>query len=289
MSSDDSQAAEGQNSTSENKRCFIVTPIGEENSSTRRAADGLIVSVIEPALTRFDLEVIVAHRIAAPGSITRQVIEHLLFDKLVIANLTGLNPNVMYELAVRHARGLPIVTLAENGTRLPFDIYDERTIFFNNDMAGVQELIPDLQEAIEAALRENEPDNPIYRVMRGKVIRESSKGDAESYIIQRLDEIEAGFARLYAVTSATSPSSQTHGYPYFLSVAGDPTKFEDFEDELDDIIDMGRSRITAPSDNQRSIHFAARGYVPRHDIEQVAEKYGFRVLDFRVGGLKVQD
>ncbi|WP_177434187.1 hypothetical protein [Pseudomonas sp. Irchel 3F6] len=188
------------------KKCFIVTPIGSDASSTRRAADGLINAVMKPVLEKMGFETYVAHEIASPGSITRQVIEHVIYDDLVIANLSELNPNVMYELAVRHCVGLPIVVLAEIGTRLPFDISDERTVFFQNDMYGAVDLAPRLEAAIEAALLTGEPDNPVYRVTQSRVLRESVEpDDAQAFLIKKLDYIEAFIGEVKSRGVAPSP------------------------------------------------------------------------------------
>jgi hypothetical protein len=85
--------------------CFYITPIGEEGSEARSHADLFLGSTIEPALEEFDLRVIRADKIGAAGMISRQVIEHIMRARLVIADLSFHNPNVFYELALRMHRG----------------------------------------------------------------------------------------------------------------------------------------------------------------------------------------
>lgn len=190
------------------KRCFIVTPIGSDASPTRRATDGLIETVLKPVLDEMQIEPLVAHTISITGSITKQVIDHILECDLVIANLTELNPNVMYELAVRHCKGTPCVVIAENGTRLPFDIAAERTIFYSNDMRGAFELRPALKLAIEAAMEQPQPDNPVWRSAQSKMMLEAAEGDTfRQFILTTLSEIQSTVAALKLKADNPTPSN----------------------------------------------------------------------------------
>ena len=185
-----------------NKTCFIISPLGTENSETRRKANGLINSVLRPILIDAGYKVIAPHEIDVPGSITKQVIQHLLEDELVVANLTELNPNVMYELAVRHAKRMPVVCVAENGTKLPFDIATERTIFYDNDMAGVENLKSKLANAIREVVANNEQDNPIYRATTDNIIRDAIRQNGiQPYILDRLDDISSRLFFQYGMRS----------------------------------------------------------------------------------------
>lgn len=186
------------------KKCFVITPIGSNGSSTRRATDGLINSVIKPVMEKHGYKVFVAHEISLTGSITRQVVQHILEDDLVIANLSELNPNVMYELAVRHCTKKPVIALAEDGTNLPFDIADERTIFFSNDMRGVVELIPALDSAINGLDACGLTDNPVVRAGQDAVIERMDQQDAQSILVSRLDRIEEALSGISRSTRRLS-------------------------------------------------------------------------------------
>jgi hypothetical protein len=176
------------------KECFVIGPIGSSGSSTRRNTDGLIDAAIGPVLEDLGFKMIVPHRIDESGSITNQIIERLLNADLVLAILTELNPNVMYELAVRHAKRKPVVSILEEGTKLPFDLKDERTLFYVNDMKGVHDLKPELKNMIVAALRDKEPDNPIYRVAESMVIKEivATEGrDIDKILLNELSNLSS--------------------------------------------------------------------------------------------------
>ncbi len=64
--------------------------------------------------------------------ITSNVIEHIKRAKLVIADLSMQNPNVFYEIALRHACRLPIVQIRQKGEKLPFDVGQINTIEIDN-------------------------------------------------------------------------------------------------------------------------------------------------------------
>lgn len=181
------------------KICFFITPVSSDNSDIRRSTDGLIDSVLEPLLDEFDIELISPHRISKAGSITSQVIKLILNSDLVIANLTTLNPNVMYELAVRHATGKQVICIADNTTKLPFDILPERTFFFKNDMMGVKELKETLRKVLPEILEDEGVDNPITREIKDEALTEGLKikykGDKEDielieFFNRKFDELE---------------------------------------------------------------------------------------------------
>lgn len=123
--------------------CFYVTPIGEAGSEQRRHSDLFLSTFVEPALQPFGLKVVRADAIEKPGMITRQIIEYLLRSRLVVADLSFHNPNVFYELALRHAARLPIVQIIRSSDRIPFDVHQMRTIPIDN--TDIYSLVPKIE------------------------------------------------------------------------------------------------------------------------------------------------
>lgn len=149
------------------KTCFIITPIGEDKSRIRRHIDGVNKSVIEPILEEYGYKMNVSHESYNSGSVKSEIIKSIYESDLVIANLTYQNPNVLYEVAIRHCAGKPIIHIAEDVKLLPFDINDHRTFEYSNDMKGTIELSEKIKIAISEI--EKNPDgenNPVLNSLR---------------------------------------------------------------------------------------------------------------------------
>jgi hypothetical protein len=132
--------------------CFVIAPIGKDGSEIRARSDRILKYVISPVAEECGYTAIRADNISEPGMITTQVINHILNDPMVVADLTDENANVFYELAVRHAIRKPFVQIIEKGQRIPFDVAGLRTIEIDHrDLESVSNAKDEMKRQILAA------------------------------------------------------------------------------------------------------------------------------------------
>lgn len=119
-----------ESSVEKRKRCFVIGPIGKEGSPERDGANWVLQYILKPVLEHppFNYDVKRADDFAEPGLITAQVITWLIDADLVIADLTGHNPNAFYELGIRHMVEKPVIHMSKDVEDLPFDIKDHRAL-----------------------------------------------------------------------------------------------------------------------------------------------------------------
>ncbi|KFF68462.1 hypothetical protein IV99_04090 [Pectobacterium brasiliense] len=127
------------------KLCFYITPIGEESSAERKHADMLLRHLVEPAFSKFGIQVVRADKIGRSGLISQQIFEHIVSSKFCVADLSFGNPNAFYELGVRHMTKLPTIQIIRKGDRIPFDVAQGRTIVI--DVSDIYTLIDRMESA----------------------------------------------------------------------------------------------------------------------------------------------
>jgi hypothetical protein len=163
----DSVGAQAEPSDDFSKICFYITPIGDVGSEQRRHADFMMEYIIVPAIKEFGLKVVRADQMSKPGMIGKQVIEHILKSKLVVADLSFHNPNVFYELCLRHTTRLPTVQLKREVDSIPFDVNQYRTIPIETRdpytlLPKIQTYTSQVTNQVRRALQDAESgDNPI--------------------------------------------------------------------------------------------------------------------------------
>lgn len=149
------------------KSCFVIMPIGEvvlpdkhiARAELRARYDDLIKEAILRA--RPDLDVVRADDVSAPGGITTDIFMRLMYSDYVIADISFPNPNVFYELGIRHACQPGTLLLRERGgIQAPFDVAGLRYVEYENTPTGLKALAADLAERFTwIDSHQGEPDN----------------------------------------------------------------------------------------------------------------------------------
>lgn len=192
----------------EKKICFVISPIGEEGSETRERSDQVLKHIITGPVEQLNYDVIRADKISEPGIITTQIIGHIVDADLVIADLTDKNPNVFYELAIRHAIRKPLVQMIKKGEIIPFDVAATRIIQFDllslDSVAAAKEEIISQIKSLEAG--NSEVHNPISVSLDLKVLKESGNIEERSLadIVEAISDL-----RLAVTSTDKGPSSKS--------------------------------------------------------------------------------
>lgn len=121
------------------KKCFIVCPIGHEGSDTRKRSDTLLNYILKPVCEECGFKVTRVDEENTGDSITKKIIDHLMHDDLVIADLSEQNPNAFYELGYRTALGKPTIQIKSKNEPLPFDVSSIQTFDYDvTDLPDVE-------------------------------------------------------------------------------------------------------------------------------------------------------
>ena len=159
--------------------CFVIGPIGDAlapfghpDRDRYEQAVETWERIIEPACVEVGLMPIRADKIAKAGEITEQVFRLIRDADVVIADVTGGNPNVMYELGLRHTLHKNTVQIGEYG-KLPFDISAIRTLQFSRTPAGLVDGRKNLRETLAATLAEGSDPVTATRLWRAQNVAES--------------------------------------------------------------------------------------------------------------------
>ncbi len=174
------------------KRVFVITPIGSAGSPEREHADFVLYGAIKPVFEPAGYEVIRADTMADPSMITDGIFNNIFDCEICVADLSFGNVNVYYELGVRHAQSLPVIHIAETGTKLPFDTAPHNTIFFTRtNWASFQDLLANMRVQLATIEKPGfKVSNPITHA-RGRFEVAKTADDTDQMVLDLLSRTES--------------------------------------------------------------------------------------------------
>jgi tetratricopeptide (TPR) repeat protein len=154
-----------------NPLCFVLIPFGKKTDASGTQIDFDVVyrDLIVPAVEAAGLSPIRADEEMFGGIIHKPMYERLILCEYAVADLTTGNPNVFYELGVRHAvrPWRTVLMFAEGGSRLPFDVSGLRALPYrlsgDGRLVDGDRVVSALKERLKAA-REAVADSPIFQL-----------------------------------------------------------------------------------------------------------------------------
>lgn len=188
---------------------FVIMPFGE-------GFDEIYGLFIAGAVSEAGYDVVRADDIRSQQNILKDVLAGLNDSALIVADLTGSNPNVYYELGLAHALGKRVVLLTQHVDELPFDLRSYRVIPYSTHFAEIAKARTQLNTVARDALDDKIafgspvsdflPATPSRKPSVALTLADSALAPqlGEAGVLDHLVELEEGFASLGAILQSNT-------------------------------------------------------------------------------------
>lgn len=154
------------------KRCFVMMPFSDPEGYAKGHFRKIYEQIIKPAIESAGY---VAYRVDEDGVsnlITTKIFQAIVDCDMAICDLSSRNPNVLYELGIRHAFDKPVVLITDEKTERIFDIQGLSTITYRS--SRLYDEVPEDQEKIVEAMKANENNSSIYSIINMVKLQEAT-------------------------------------------------------------------------------------------------------------------
>ena len=133
---------QGRDFSIEDDLCFVIMPF-------RDNFNRIYKNNVKPIAKKLGYRVIRADDIFTPTVIIEDIWEHINKAKFIIADVTGRNPNVFYELGIAHTVGKKVIMITQSDEDIPFDVKHIRHFRYADNESGWKKLENDLENSIK--------------------------------------------------------------------------------------------------------------------------------------------
>jgi hypothetical protein len=133
-------------STPDPNLCFVLMPISGDFTP-------LYEDHLKKIIRKQSMTCVRADEVVSVGSITKDIWEKICSARFLVADLTGRNANVFYEVGLAHALGKDVILLTRSMNDVPFDLKSLRCIVYEFTPRGVAELETRLEKVIVDLIR----------------------------------------------------------------------------------------------------------------------------------------
>lgn len=198
----------------ESKTCFIIMPFSSAGKLVKSDLDYIYSEIFKKALEEFEIEGVkyfssIVRYESKVGSIIEGIIKNLNEADLVIADLTSLNPNVMYELGVRHSLKRGTIILSQDLNKLPSDLRDYLTVEYKystttkTQKSHFDKFKIELHKSIRELIQTDKYDSPVLSYFKEKKrFRNEDQIDILKANAIKIDVMEYEFEHLQHIINA---------------------------------------------------------------------------------------